>query len=206
VAAGLAGPVTGTDRAHVGAVGDVFTVMGLDEIAAKWGTDKSSLGHDYTPTYERFLAPLRRGRVALLEIGWGSGASAAMWCEYFPNAVVAVIDQSFTTGMYPPEGLWDRVHRFRGDQADPAVVVSAAALGPFDVVIDDASHQPDRTAASFELLWRHLRPGGMYFVEDVDTPPCPDVADWAMVARSRHPYAGAQGERWGLWMARKGLL
>ena len=37
---------------------------------------------------------------------------------------------------------------------------------PLDLVIDDASHQLELTRTSFEVLFPHLRPGGLYTIED----------------------------------------
>ncbi|MFE3638938.1 class I SAM-dependent methyltransferase [Streptomyces sp. NPDC059168] len=45
----------------------------------------------------------------------------------------------------------------------------AAERGPFDIVIDDGSHLNEHVLTSFEALFPHLRPGGLYVVEDTQT-------------------------------------
>lgn len=53
------------------------------------------------------------------------------------------------------------------DQADEAGLTSLALLaGGFDIVIDDASHDPSKTDASYHMLWPYVKPGGLYVVED----------------------------------------
>ena len=44
-----------------------------------------------------------------------------------------------------------------------------ASHGPFDVIIDDGSHVPSHQKLTFQTLWPHLRPGGLYAVEDIET-------------------------------------
>jgi hypothetical protein len=45
----------------------------------------------------------------------------------------------------------------------------AAAEGPFDVVIDDGSHVSAHQITSFYFLFNHLRAGGFYVIEDIQT-------------------------------------
>ena len=68
-----------------------------------------------------------------------------------------------------------------------------------DLVIDDASHVYEPTLASFETLFPHLRPGGLYIIEDwqwsySDEPP-PSLADAEPVARLVHEALDAVGRR-----------
>lgn len=41
--------------------------------------------------------------------------------------------------------------------------------GNFDIIIDDGSHWPQHQIISFETLWKAVKPGGMYIVEDIET-------------------------------------
>jgi hypothetical protein len=52
------------------------------------------------------------------------------------------------------------------DQSDRAAVLAAVGTEPIDLVVDDASHFYDLTAASFDVLFPRLRPGGRYLIED----------------------------------------
>jgi SAM-dependent methyltransferase len=122
----------------------------------------------YLPIYERLLAPLRRKQFALLELGVWNGHSLEMWRDAFARATVVGVD------LQPPElDLGARVHLVKGDQSDAALmqrVRDEHAPGGFDVIIDDASHVGALTARSLQALYaQHLRPGGLYCIEDWGT-------------------------------------
>ncbi len=48
----------------------------------------------------------------------------------------------------------------------PARFVQKAGV-EFDVIIDDGSHRPDHQQITLAALFPHLKPGGLYFVEDL---------------------------------------
>ncbi|HJT91696.1 MAG TPA: class I SAM-dependent methyltransferase [Mycobacterium sp.] len=134
----------------------------LDDLAIRHGTDKSSLAHHYTKIYERYLD--RRRAITLLELGVWEGESLRMWREYLPHATIIGVDKH-------DRGIQvDGTHIYVADQADVRELgLIADRFGGFDVIIDDASHISSKTIASFQILYRHLRPGGLYFVEDLQT-------------------------------------
>jgi hypothetical protein len=80
------------------------------------------------------------------------------------------------------------VHIIQGDQTDSALMKRLRdehAPNGFDVIIDDASHIGIITARSLQALYaEHLRPGGLYFIEDWGTGYLPDWHDGGrMVSR-----------------------
>ena len=122
----------------------------------------------YLPLYEELLGGLRDQRFNLLELGVWKGDSLVMWRDAFQQATIVGVDLS------PPElDLGPRVHVVRGDQADGAFLDRLRidhAPGGFDVIIDDASHVGQLSARSLRALYRqHLRPGGLYVIEDWGT-------------------------------------
>jgi SAM-dependent methyltransferase len=130
----------------------------------------------YLPIYEELLRPLRRQAFTLLELGVWGGHSLEMWRDAFPRAAIIGVD------LDPPNtDLGRRVVMFRGDQADPVLmqrVRDTYAPRGFDVIIDDASHIGITTAQSLQVLYReHLRPGGLYCIEDWGTGYLPDWHD-----------------------------
>lgn len=61
-----------------------------------------------------------------------------------------------------------------GDQADPQTLErwmqqTDALQRPFDVIIDDGGHTWRQKTNSFRGLWAALAPGGLYFLEDLQT-------------------------------------
>lgn len=142
--------------------------MTLDELAIKHGTDKSSLGHNYTKIYERYFEHLRQSRLSLLELGWGGyedfykgGESAAMWREYFDMAKITVLD------IHPKENKIQGVNFEIGEQENTTTAFALnKKYGNFDIIIDDASHVSSLTIASFKNYFKFLNEGGFYIIED----------------------------------------
>jgi demethylmacrocin O-methyltransferase len=141
----------------------------LDELAIQHGTDKGSAHPRLAPKrYAEIYELLFHGLQvrSLLEFGVARGASIRMWAEYYPYATIVGLDVR-----RPPAIELDNVRLFRGSQSDPAVLGRIAeAHAPFDVVIDDGSHRATDQLLSFAWLWRHVRPGGYYAIEDLHAP------------------------------------
>ncbi len=144
----------------------------LSVLALKYGTDKAR-DHWYTPHYDRRFAELREAPVHLLEIGIGGyedpvlgGESLRMWRDYFtnPDAVIVGFDINRKTLDTPG------IELVQGDQASPADLHAVAEkFGPFDIIIDDGSHQPNDVMQSWVVLWEHLTTPGWYVIEDLQT-------------------------------------
>lgn len=135
----------------------------LQQIGERWGTDKATY-HRYCDFYEDHL-PGRDFSGTMLEIGIMDGASLGMWRDYWPLATIVGVDNV-------PRAIPARLHgvvTVLGDATDPEFVGQLADLGPFDVILDDASHQTGDQQATFALLWPYLRLGGRYIVEDLHT-------------------------------------
>lgn len=136
--------------------------MTLDQLAITFNTDKSSKVHNFTKHYERYFESLREFPIRLLEIGVQSGASLRMWKHYFPNAQIVGLDY-FDCDPYEE----DRITVIKGEQKDVGIMEKALLHGPFDIIIDDGSHQNPDVLASFEYLFPRLKPGGIYVIEDI---------------------------------------
>ena len=116
--------------------------------------------------YRRLLTGLDREPASILEIGVKGGGSTAMWKALFPAASVVGLDIKLRRWLtrQPSE---DGVLYLQGDQTDAARLEDIASKhGPFDLVIDDGSHVTDHVAATLRVLLPHVRPGGIYVIED----------------------------------------
>lgn len=123
----------------------------------------------YFVEYERLLRPLRDYPVKILEIGVFDGHSLLTWRDYLPQATIVGLDLKEAPAKIRGR---DRIHFIQGSQADPAALDAAvaAAGGPFDLIIDDASHVGHLTKSSFVYLFpKHLKPGSSYIIEDIGT-------------------------------------
>lgn len=157
-------------QALVAAAAD--TPSSLDALAAQYGSDKWGALHFYTPHYERHFAPLRHEPVKILEIGIGGyehhdqgGESLHMWQRFFPRGLVYGLD------LFPKPGVTGpRIRTIAGDQNNPTFLRELAEKeGPFDIIVDDGSHVNEHVRTSFESLFRYVRPGGFYVIEDLHT-------------------------------------
>lgn len=145
------------------------------EIALFQGTDKVTT-HHYERMYEHRLAPLRNQNIKMLEIGlgcdmnYGPGASYYTWLEYFPNVDLYYIEYDAECA-----ALWanktSRATVFTGDQADVAFLNTFLDKtgGNFDIIIDDGGHTMNQQRVSLKHLWSSVKPGGIYFIEDLAT-------------------------------------
>jgi SAM-dependent methyltransferase len=137
---------------------------------SQYSTEKIPLG--YLCYYDPFLVQWVDKEITLLEIGVLKGGSIALWRDYFPQGTIVGIDYNLSR-LRPEHDLGERVHLFQGDQADTdflsRVALQTAADG-FDIIIDDASHKAQPTRTSFwHLFDNHLKPGGLYAIEDWTT-------------------------------------
>jgi hypothetical protein len=153
----------------------------LAELALKHGTDKGTTpverkrlfgrtstlsAKGYTDTYARFFEALRDKPITLLEIGIDRGASVAMWEDYFTQASLHAIDIKQGCRKYATP----RTSVYIGSQTDPGFLESvAASSGPLDIVIDDGGHTMEQHDVSLTTLWKHVKPGGIYVIEDMHT-------------------------------------
>lgn len=133
----------------------------LLEIAAPLKTDKFT-EHCYAQTYEGLFAPIRYQSIRLLEIGVGTGDCLRMWEEYFPNGEIWGCDIAI------PEYLTNRFMLL--DSTYKPDVERAFAGRQFDIIIDDANHDPRYQLSTYANFMPHLKPGGIYVVEDVPGP------------------------------------
>ena len=158
---------------------------------SRQGLDKIHRKHAYQVMYGLFLMPLIRERraagapVRMLEIGLGciKGAGAQpttlkksvhVWASLLdgPGDHVAVAEyKSECARDWQARGIIPRaVQLVTGDQANADDVRRWAREtgGRFDAVVDDGGHAPSMILASFDELWPHVNPGGLYFVEDLE--------------------------------------
>jgi hypothetical protein len=119
----------------------------------------------YFDVYHRHCERFRGKEVHVLEIGIYSGGSLGLLREYFgQKAVIHGVDIQPSCKVYES----DRIKVHIGDQSDRTFWKKFRSIVPqLDVVIDDGGHQAHQQMISLEELLPHLRPGGIYFCEDV---------------------------------------
>jgi cephalosporin hydroxylase len=124
--------------------------------------------------YQALMSGLRPKRI--IELGIFQGGSAALFALLaHPDRLVALdIEDDPVRGLedfIDWRDLRDRLHTYYGfDQSDGdglrRLVADEFGDQPIDLVVDDASHLLGPTRASFNALFPHVRPGGVYVIED----------------------------------------
>ena len=146
----------------------------------------------------------------MLEIGLDTGGSLNLWKRYFPKAHVYGTDIQNKTHFADP-----RTRIFTADQTNTKalgeiieILSTNAGMDideangrvapqqqpqsrqPFHLIVDDASHFPPDTIASFEYLFVHgLKPGGVYSLEDLST-------SYDQILRARYGLYGHPRRDW----------
>ena len=152
------------------AISNVTYTNDLDRLAVKYGTDKSSKGHNFTAIYEKYFSALRNEKINLLEIGIDQCCSAFLWDEYFPNAHLYFIDGVYQHVNKGNSLLSERAKCFVCDQGKRdqlADFINKTGV-EFDIIIDDGGHVSQLQITSFEMLFPHVKKGGMYIIEDLN--------------------------------------
>lgn len=147
--------------------------MDLEHLFTKYGTDKGIWG--YTQYYEKLMGPRRHEVKRVLEIGICGhrdipnnvvGASLFCWKDYFPNAEIYGIDNDRQFVFNDQH----RIHTICCDAYNPVQLHAALAtwdLPQFDMIVDDAVHDPAPQIQLMNQLAPHLKSTGYYFMEDV---------------------------------------
>ena len=153
-------------------------------------TDKHQPGkHQFGTLYAWYFRPLRYRPIKMLEIGIGGygeaigGRSLLAWQAYFPFATIIACD------IEPREFLAStRTRIYQLDQSSrEALGRLRAQEAPFDVIVDDGSHQNADQLLTFQELFDSVRPGGLYIIEDL----CTSYWDGYVMGRSwdgKHPF------------------
>lgn len=131
--------------------------------------DSDKITNSYLEHYDPILEPWLEKKITLLELGVLKGGSLLLWRDYFPLGTIVGIDISLPKEFKSTE----RIHLYEGSQADPVFLSKVAneiAPDGFDIIIDDASHMGELTKMAFwHLFDNHLKPNGLYVIEDWGT-------------------------------------
>ena len=161
----------GTTLAGAIAEGDAHP--SLEELAYRYGTDKSKDDHKFVDFYMTLFDPIRFQVTNVTEIGIATGQSLRMWADYFSNAHVWGMDHNVHNTVRKHLTRDSRVHvkvanayAFDGKVAESMHWVNES----MDIIIDDALHDMSPQHNLLARMWPILRPGGYYIIEDVGPP------------------------------------
>lgn len=151
----------------------------LNELANKHNTDKGDKYgggsvHGYANIYdELYLSKWRDEPIRMLEVGicmelTEGGHSVRMWYDYFSKADI------FTFDIVDMQRLVnDRVKFYQGDQGDRECfkqMYQSFGNQDFDFILEDGSHQHVHQMISLAHLFKYVKSGGYYILEDMSIP------------------------------------
>jgi SAM-dependent methyltransferase len=128
--------------------------------------------HHYFEIYHRHFERFRGRSPVVVEIGVYHGGSLQMWREYFgEGAHIVGVDINPECRMLAGNSITILI----GDQADRDFLAQLRESFPrIDIVIDDGGHKMAQQIATFEELYPHLQPDGVYLCEDIHTSHMPE--------------------------------
>lgn len=161
---------------------NVLAPTKMCRVMTRYGSDKGAGWHNYTTLYSALFKGYEGQPLQILELGLGTnnpkvpfnmsvlghpGASVRGWRDLFPDAVVFGADIDRTILFRE-----DRIKTFYCDQVDQATIRELWAQpelqGGADIIIEDGLHTIEANVSFMEGSLDHLRPGGVYIVEDIE--------------------------------------
>jgi len=132
--------------------------------AFEFPTDKDDR-HNYTAYYDLLFPLYLSESVNILEIGVKKGGSLKLWRELFSvdSHIYGIdIDPGVNTFV-----MDSHIKVMVFDSRNKTLMKRAIGSTTFDIVIDDGEHSPDAQFSTFMGLIDHLKPTGLYVIEDV---------------------------------------
>ena len=121
----------------------------------------------YFEIYDRHFSQYRNKEIVILEIGVFQGGSLQMWKNYFgPKAKIYGIDIDPSCKQYEEENI----KIFIGSQSDKNFLQKLKQeIPPIDILLDDGGHTMNQLQTTFDELFDHIKPDGIYAAEDLHT-------------------------------------
>ena len=121
----------------------------------------------YFPVYELYFLKIKNKKINLLEIGIQNGGSLDIWSNYFKKAN-SIVGSDIDLKCKNVEFKNKKIKLVIGDiNKKPTLKKIPYLAQGFDIIIDDGSHKSQDISNTFLNLYPYLKPGGIYFIEDL---------------------------------------
>ena len=151
----------------------------LTTLANKYESDKgntSGCKHYYTLKYQEIISDIiKNDDIELLEIGFNYSntdtiPSLMMWNDYFnKNITLTGFDINPKFSIFNKNNITIVI----GDQSNENDLNQLT--NKYDIIIDDGYHASKHQQISFKVLWKNVKPGGYYIIEDLHYQPEPET-------------------------------
>jgi hypothetical protein len=155
---------------------DIFNVevpegSKLSDIVNYYDTDKHHEHNYLNLVYDNLFLPIKDDVKTFVEVGVNHGGSILMWRDYFKNSKVLGLDNNLP---YCKERLGDknldRIELIDLDQSIPEMLDTFSnQYSNIDVIIEDGSHRMCDQQITLGKLFKTLKSGGLYVLEDLHT-------------------------------------
>jgi SAM-dependent methyltransferase len=132
------------------------------------GTDKGDYKTYVSGFYEKEFRKRRNKKNRLLEVGVRTGASMALWANYFSDAEIIGVDiEPAESAVGPLKKYLDysSVNFLCMDAYDPSIAKTFE--GVFSILIDDGPHSLSSQLQFIKLYLPKLAPDGVLIIEDI---------------------------------------
>lgn len=138
----------------------------LEEISLGYKSDKGAVYHNYLEIYEKYFSKYRTTLDTFLEIGLWEGESIRMWRDYFEVGKLVGADILDLSHVKLPE---TQIHLC--DQSDRTQLENLVAntYNQYDIIIDDGGHMMHQQQITLGVMFKYLKPGGVFVIEDLHT-------------------------------------
>ena len=125
-------------------------------------------GHQYAFFYDKYFKDIKNNQLNILELGSFKGGASAAFSFFFKNSKI------YSGDLYPDifNFYSKRIINFKIDTSSEESInkfVEKVNL-KYDIVIEDAGHFLKDQIISFFLLFKTLKPKGIFVIEELDFP------------------------------------
>ena len=152
-----------------------LSTLELDKLFVHFNCDKGShcffdkekiVSHNYSAFYDKYFKNIKKDKISLLELGSHEGKGLASFFFYFPNS-------NLIGANINPFQMRFNSKRISELFVDVSSSRSIYSLSDYlkknpDIIIDDASHNIKDILSAFSILFKKLKSGGCYVIEDMD--------------------------------------
>ena len=124
--------------------------------------------HNYAKFYENYFKNIKKKKLNIIEIGSYYGNASAALFFYFKNSIIYSADINPDMYLYKSK----RINSFFLNNSDRTSIEKNLINKEikFDIIIEDASHMLKDQILSLFMLFKILKPGGIFVIEEIDFP------------------------------------
>tara|TARA_B100000035_G_scaffold113198_1_gene96069 strand:- start:153 stop:896 length:744 start_codon:yes stop_codon:yes gene_type:complete len=159
------------DQVHKKNLNDLFYHYGSDK--ADTFKHSQEQGHGFSKFYEQQLKHLKEKEIKILEVGSYAGASAAAFIKHFANSSVYCFDINISKFIFSSKNIHVYGLDINNEQQLNKILKKIkyeTNSNFFDIIIDDGSHYLSDILFSFKTLFKYVKKGGFYIIEDFKHP------------------------------------